>query len=156
MRRREFVKLIASLAAAWPIATLAQDRVPIVGFLNNTTPETHAPFVAAFRKGLGQAGYIEGQNIAIDYRWGHNGTISLPDLASGLVQRGVSVILASGGDQAIQAAKAATTTIPIVVLVGNDPVETGLVRSVKQPGGNITGVSCVRRTVGPQTTRTGS
>jgi len=141
MRRREFVKLIASLAAVWPIATLAQDRVPIVGFLNNTTPETYAPFVAAFRKGLGQAGYIEGQNIAIDYRWGHNGTISLPDLASGLVQRGVSVILASGGDQAIQAAKAATTTIPIVVLVGNDPVETGLVRSVKQPGGNITGVS---------------
>ena len=140
MRRREFIALLIS-ATAWPLATSAQERVPVIGFLNNATPETYAPFVAAFRKGLGQAGYSEGQNVAIEYRWGHNGTSPLPDLANGLVQRGVSVIVASGGDQAIQAAKAATTTIPIVVLVGNDPVETGLVRSVKQPGGNITGIS---------------
>jgi putative tryptophan/tyrosine transport system substrate-binding protein len=142
MRRRDFIKGIAGSASAWPLAARAQRSVmPVVGVLNNTTPEAYAPFVDSFRKGLRQAGYSEGQNVTIDYRWGRNGTVPLPDLADDLVRRGVAVIVASGGDQTIQAAKTATTKIPIVVLVGNDPVESGLVQSVNRPGGSITGVS---------------
>lgn len=140
MKRREFIAIIGS-AGLWPLAAFAQEPIPVVGFLNNATPEAYAPFVAAFKKGLAQAGYVDGQNVAIEYRWGHFAASQSSDLANELVQRKASVLVASGGDQIIQAARAATTTVPIVVLVGNDPVETGLVQSVKKPGGNITGVS---------------
>jgi len=140
VKRREFIAIIGS-AGLWPLAAFAQEPIPVVGFLNNATPEAYAPFVAAFKKGLAQAGYVDGQNVAIEYRWGHFAASQSSDLANELVQRKASVLVASGGDQIIQAARAATTTVPIVVLVGNDPVETGLVQSVKKPGGNITGVS---------------
>ena len=141
MKRREFIKLLGG-AAAWPLAARAQQAaIPIIGFLNNTTPETYEPFVASFRRGLGQVGYIERQNVTIEYRWGRNEGNRLPDLAKQLVQRDVTVIVASGGDQAVRAAQAATRTIPIVATIGSDPVETGFVHSLNRPDGNITGVS---------------
>jgi putative ABC transport system substrate-binding protein len=118
-----------------------QPAMPVVGFLNNATPETYEPFVAAFRLGLGQVGYVERKNVEIDYRWGQYQSSRLPDLARDLVQRAVTVIVASGGDQAVRTAQAATRSIPIVSTFGNDPVATGLVRSLNRPGGNITGVS---------------
>src|SRR5262249_37015624 len=140
-RRREFIALLGG-AAAWPLAARAQQRaIPVIGFLNNTTPETYEPFVASFRRGLGQIGYIEGQNVTIEYRWGRNEGNRLPDLAKELVQRDVTVIVASGGDQTVRAVQAATRTIPIITTFGSDPVETGLVRSLNRPDGNITGVS---------------
>ena len=142
MRRREFITLLGGAAAVWPLAARAQQSaMPVVGFLNNTTPETYEPFVASFRRGLGQVGYIEGQNVTIEYRWGRNEGNRLPDLAKQLVQRDVTVIVASGGDQAVRAAQAATRTIPIVATIGSDPVETGIVGSLNRPDGNITGVS---------------
>jgi putative tryptophan/tyrosine transport system substrate-binding protein len=142
LRRRYFITLLGGAVVAWPLAARAQQSaMPVVGFLNNTTPETSQPFVTAFRRGLGQAGYIEGRNVEIDYRWGRNQSDRLPDLVRGLVQRPVAVIVASGGDQAMRAAQAATSTIPIVATIGNDPVETGLVRSLNRPEGNLTGVS---------------
>ena len=131
VKRREFFAIIGS-AGVWPFIALAQEPVPVVGFLNNATPEAYAPFVAAFKKGLAQAGYIDGQNVAIEYRWGHFAANQLSFLANELMQRKASVLVASGGDQIIQAARAVTTTVPMVVLVGNDPVETGLVQSVKK------------------------
>ena len=115
MRRREFITLLGGAAAAWPLAARAQpSALPVIGFLNNTTPQTYAPFIAAFRRGLGQVGYIEGQNVAIEYRWGRNQSERLPDFAKELVQRAVTVIVASGGEKTVLAAQAATTTIPIV------------------------------------------
>jgi putative ABC transport system substrate-binding protein len=141
VKRRTFITLLGG-AAAWPLAAHAQQRaIPVIGFLNNTTPETYEPFVASFRRGLGQVGYIEGQNVTIEYRWGRNEGNRLPDLAKELVQRDVTVIVASGGDQAVRAVQAATRTIPIITTFGSDPVETGLVRSLNRPDGNITGVS---------------
>jgi putative tryptophan/tyrosine transport system substrate-binding protein len=142
MRRREFIALLGGSAAAWPhVAQAQQPAMPVVGFLNNTTPETYAPFVAAFRKGLGQTGYVEGQNVAIEFRWGHNQASPLTKLAKSLVDHQVAVIVASGGGQAIAAAIAATSTIPIVATLGSDPVETGLVKSLNRPEGNLTGIS---------------
>ncbi len=142
MRRREFITLLGGTAAAWPLAVRAQKQsMPLIGFLNNTTPESYAPFVAAFRRGLGQVGYTEGQNVMIDYRWGRNQPGQLSEAAKTLVERGVTVLVASGGDQAIDAAKAATVTVPIVATIGNDPVEAGLVRSLNRPEGNLTGIS---------------
>jgi putative ABC transport system substrate-binding protein len=141
IRRRELIAALGS-AAAWPLAARAQQSsTPVIGFLNNTTPETYEPFVASFRRGLGQAGYVEGQNVTIEFRWGRNESNRLPNLAKELVQRAVTVIVASGGDQAVRAAQAATQTIPIVATIGSDPVETGFVRSLNRPEGNITGVS---------------
>ncbi len=115
--------------------------MPVIGFLNNATPESYATFVAAFRHGLVQTGYTESQNVTIDYRWGRNQPSQLAEAAKALVQRGVSVLVASGGNQAIDAAQAATVTIPIVATLGSDPVESGLVSSLNRPEGNLTGVS---------------
>jgi putative ABC transport system substrate-binding protein len=141
LKRRALITLLGG-AAAWPLAARAQQQaIPVIGFLNNTTPETYEPFVASFRRGLGQVGYVEGQNVTIEYRWGHNESDRLPNLAKELVQRAVTVIVASGGDQAVRAAQGATRTIPIVATMGGDPVETGFVRSLNRPEGNITGVS---------------
>src|SRR6516162_10125807 len=142
IRRRELIAALGGIAATWPLAARAQQQaIPVIGFLSNTTPETYEPFVASFRRGLGQVGYIEGQNVTIEYRWGRNEGNRLPDLAKELVQRDVTVIVASGGDQAVRAAQAATRTIPIVATIGSDPVETGFVHSLNRPDGNITGVS---------------
>jgi putative ABC transport system substrate-binding protein len=140
MRRREFIKSIGG-AAAWPLAARAQQAaMPVMGFLSGGTPAGYAPYAADFRQGLKEAGYVEGQNVAIEYSWAEGQNDRLPALAGNLVGRPVAVI-AAGGVQAAAAAKAATTTIPIVFEGGPDPVELGLVTSLNRPGGNITGVS---------------
>jgi putative ABC transport system substrate-binding protein len=140
MRRREFFRLISG-AAAWPFAVRAQQpAMPVVGFLNSATVEALAPMVVAFRQGLKEAGYVEGQNVAIETRWAEGQYDRLPALAADLVRRQAAVIF-GGGPPAALAAKAATTTIPIVFTVGVDPVSSGLVASLNRPGGNVTGVA---------------
>jgi putative ABC transport system substrate-binding protein len=148
IRRREFIAALGGAAAAWPLATRAQrPAMPAVGYLYVGSPETSANQLAGFRKGLGEAGFVEGRNVAIEFRFAHNEPTRLPELAGDLVRRRVAVIAAIGVAPAI-AVKAATTTIPVVIGIGGDPVEAGLVVSLNRPGGNITGVSFMGEELG--------
>ena len=141
MRRREFIGLVGGAAVLWPLGGRAQQPgMPLIGYFSSRSPESDVPMLAAFREGLKEAGYIEGKNVAIAFRWGLGQYDRLPALAEDLVTRRVAVIVTSGGETSALAAKAATTTIPIVFVSGGDPVQAGLVASLNRPGGNITGV----------------
>jgi len=151
MRRRDFIKVIAGSAIAAPLATYAQQpAMPVIGFLSSASPDLYAVRLRAFRQGLKEDGYIEGQNVAIEYRWAEGRNDRLPMLAAELVGRQVNVIAAGGGTPSALAAKAVTATIPIVFAVAVDPVEAGLVASLNRPAGNLTGVTSLNVEVGPK------
>jgi putative ABC transport system substrate-binding protein len=142
VKRREFITLLGSAAAAWPLAARAQQPpVPVVGFMHILSPENVPHFVPAFRQGLKEQGFVDGQNLAVEYRWAHGQYDRLPEIAADLVRRQVAVLAAMGGQPSPQVAKAATQTIPIVFATNGDPMREGLVASLNRPGGNATGVT---------------
>jgi ABC-type uncharacterized transport system substrate-binding protein len=142
MRRRDFISLLGGAAIAWPIAARAQQpAMPVIGFISSRSSDESASAVAAFRRGLAEAGYVEGQSVDIAFRWAEGKYDRLPTLAADLARRQVAVIFATGGNPPAFAAKVATATIPIVFITGSDPVAVGLVASLARPGANVTGVS---------------
>ena len=142
MRRREFITLLGGAAATWPVAVRAQQpALPVVGFLSSRSPDESANVVAAFRRGVAENGFIEGQTVAIEYRWAMGQYDRLPELAAELVRVPVAVLVSVGGEPSARAAKAATTTVPVVSIFSTDPVRSGLIASLSRPGGNVTGIS---------------
>jgi putative tryptophan/tyrosine transport system substrate-binding protein len=141
MRRREFITLLGGAAVTWPVAARAQQGMPVVGFLYSGVPELSTGVVAAVRNGLAETGFVEGRNVSMEFRFAYNDNSKLAELAADLVRRQVAVIITPGSTPSALAAKAATTSIPIVFSVGTDPVEVGLVANFNRPGGNVTGIT---------------
>ena len=152
MRRREFITALGGAAVAWPLTARGQQPIqPAIGFLNIASPETWETYVAGFRQGLAQTGFIEGANLGIEYRWARGQYDRLSALAVELADRKVAVIAANGGSRAALAAKSATSAIPIVFTFGDgDPVQHGLVESMNRPGGNVTGISMIAGALEPK------
>jgi putative ABC transport system substrate-binding protein len=150
MKRRAFLTLLGCAAAAWPHVVRSQPRMPVVGFLSSESPDNDDEVRAAFRRGLTEQGYVEGRNVGIEYRWAQNQYERLPAMAADLVRRQVAVIASFGGIPGARAAKAATTTIPIVFMTGADPIAFGLVTSLSHPGGNLTGATSLSDEIAPK------
>jgi putative ABC transport system substrate-binding protein len=150
MRRREFVTLVGSAAVAWPLGARAQQPLPVIGFLHSQSPGPITERLAAFQRGLKEGGYVEGGNLAIEYRWAEGHDDRLPALATDLLRRQVKVIAGLNSTAAVLAAKAATATIPLIFSIGGDPVRNHLVPSLNRPGGNITGTSTMDNSLGPK------
>jgi putative ABC transport system substrate-binding protein len=151
MRRREFITLLGGVAATWPFGVYGQpQQMPVIGFLNSRSADDLPDLTAAFRQGLHEAGYVEGSNVAIEYRWAGNDPKKLPELASNLVRHQVAVIVATGGNIPAVAAKQATATIPIIFNIGDDPIKLGLVTGFNRPGGNATGMTVLSGLINPK------